>query len=70
MYFLSIFSSFFPFLFDILTVLGLVSVQHCIHFDDQMSGYLVNNNTFRDSWAGIKLGGGRRTTITEVNRPG
>lgn len=36
---------------------------HCIHFDDQMSGYTVSNNTFKDSWVGIMLGGGRRTAI-------
>ena len=36
---------------------------HCIHFDDQMSGYLVQNNTFNDSWVGVMLGGGRRTAI-------
>eukprot|EP00040_Diaphanoeca_grandis_P044395 m.12154 g.12154 ORF g.12154 m.12154 type:complete len:676 (+) comp9192_c0_seq1:195-2222(+) len=36
---------------------------HGIHFDDQMSGYLVRNNTFVDSWVGIMLGGGRRTII-------
>jgi hypothetical protein len=38
---------------------------HAIHFDDQMSGYLVQNNTITDTWAGIKLGGGRRTIIVE-----
>lgn len=37
---------------------------HCIHFDDQMSGYLVDNNSFVDSWVGVMLGGGRSTTIT------
>lgn len=29
-----------------------------------MSGYLVHGNTISDCWAGIKLGGGRRTIIT------
>ena len=37
---------------------------HAIHFDDQMSGYEVRGNTIADCWAGIKLGGGRHTTIT------
>lgn len=37
---------------------------HAIHFDDQMSGYEVRGNTIADCWAGIKLGGGRRTIIT------
>eukprot|EP01047_Picozoa_sp_COSAG01_P045438 COSAG01_NODE_4184_length_5261_cov_27.557342_2_plen_662_part_00 len=36
---------------------------HAIHFDDQMSGYEVRGNTIADCWAGIKLGGGRRTVI-------
>ena len=34
-----------------------------IHFDDQMSGHTVRDNTFVDSWVGIMLGGGRRTII-------
>ena len=28
-----------------------------------MSGYEVLGNTFKDSWAGVKLGGGRRVKI-------
>ena len=36
---------------------------HAIHFDDQMSGYLVHGNVVSNSWAGIKLGGGRRTIV-------
>eukprot|EP01052_Picozoa_sp_SAG31_P024726 SAG31_NODE_2123_length_6401_cov_4.982069_2_plen_598_part_00 len=38
---------------------------HAIHFDDQMSGYLVHSNKISNSWAGIKLGGGRRTTVRD-----
>ena len=37
---------------------------HAIHFDDQMSGYLVDSNHFVDSWVGIMNGGGRRNIIT------
>ena len=37
---------------------------HAIHFDDQMSGYRVHGNTISNSWAGIKLGGGRRTIVS------
>jgi hypothetical protein len=36
---------------------------HAIHFDDQMSGYFVHGNLISNSWAGIKLGGGRRTIV-------
>eukprot|EP00035_Acanthoeca_spectabilis_P011783 m.207927 g.207927 ORF g.207927 m.207927 type:complete len:671 (-) comp15446_c1_seq26:3200-5212(-) len=37
---------------------------NAIHFDDQMSGYLVAGNTIVDCWEGVRLGGGRRVTIT------
>ena len=39
---------------------------HAIHFDDQMSGYRVHGNLISNSWAGIKLGGGRRTIVRRL----
>jgi hypothetical protein len=37
---------------------------HAIHFDDQMSGHAVLNNTFVNCQAGVRLGGGRDTHIS------
>lgn len=44
------------------TTLGSPSVQ-AVYLDDQMSGWVVANNTFVDCQTGILLGGGRQSTL-------
>ena len=45
-----------------VTFLGYPSVQ-AIYLDDQMSGWLVENNTVIDAQMGIMVGGGRDTVV-------
>ena len=40
-----------------------VASSQAVYLDDQMSGWLVVNNTIRDSQVGILIGGGRRNIV-------
>ncbi|XP_065903276.1 uncharacterized protein [Dysidea avara] len=44
------------------TVLGAMSVQ-AIYLDDQMSGYEIYNNTFKNCYVGTFIGGGRHNHV-------
>eukprot|EP00730_Choanoeca_flexa_P000772 TRINITY_DN10329_c0_g1_i3.p1 TRINITY_DN10329_c0_g1~~TRINITY_DN10329_c0_g1_i3.p1 ORF type:complete len:562 (+),score=121.97 TRINITY_DN10329_c0_g1_i3:178-1863(+) len=44
------------------TTLGFPSVQ-AVYLDDEMSGWIVTNNTFIDCQKGVFVGGGRKTHV-------
>ena len=48
-------------------MLGFSAVMG-VYLDDQMSGWEVTNNTFRDVVQGILVGGGRHNTIEVIKK--
>ena len=37
--------------------------MEAVYFDDQLSGHVVANNTFRRCVVGVQMGGGRRLVV-------
>lgn len=50
-------------IFSSLLTLCIFSLK--VYLDDQMSGYVVKNNTFINCQVGILLGGGRKSLLAD-----